>query len=157
MWTEYRHKHKAAELFAGFMSQYSCCWIVELEPNWIKNKYIEWRTCRTCLSGQVRSQQYRRLYCVKQGKLWLIRIFQVAIFDLSNHNSHSSLLHQCWWGYFPTNSLSRRNMGLTLCNNIKHYFPPLLPLTLQSHAVGLKCSYRLRSCKYGEVREWHRT
>lgn len=75
------------------------------------------------LFGQLKSRQRSRLYTVKWGKLWLIRIFQVAIFDLSNHNSHSSLLHQCWWGYFRTNSLSRRNMGLTLCNNIKHCFP----------------------------------
>lgn len=78
------------------------------------------------------------------GKLWLIRIFQVAIFDLSNRNSHSSLLHQFWWGYFPTDSLSRRNTGLTLCNNIKMLFAP--QPRFSGHGLPDQV-YRLRSYK----------
>lgn len=102
------------------------------------------------LFWQLKGQQYGWLYPLKWGKLWLIRVFQAAIFDLSNHNSHSSLLHQCWWGYFRTNSLSRRNMGLTSRNNIKHRSPhhPESPST--SSGVQIKLLIRLLQIRWGK-------
>ena len=117
MWHEYgQHNRQFLLDFVHQNINYALCfWIGALEYGLEINILNEKGQTAEKLTIQL------TLHC-KMRELWLIRIFQVAIFDPSNHNSHSSLLHQCWWGYFQTNSLSRRNTGLTLCNNIKHCF-----------------------------------